>query len=468
MIGSSSLAASAGSDGARLSVSTTQTSSPLRHRHRLTGTLWTLLYLGLAVAPLVVALVPPAPPGRDFWTEVAVAAGFVGLSTMCLQFAVSARFRHVAAPFGIDVVLQFHRQIAIFAAVLVIAHPLILIADEPSRLGLLDPFSAPWRARAGLIGLLAVLILTLLAHLRRRVRLRYEPWRVSHGLLAVAAVAGALIHIELVGHYLDQPWKRALWAAYTAGVVGLLVQVRIVRPLLQRRRPFRVEEVRPERGRAWTLTLRPQKHAGVSFQPGQFAWLTLGRSPFAIEQHPFSFSSSAREPDRPSLTIKELGDFTGRIGEIEPGTTAFLEGPHGAFSIDRYEGPGYVFVAGGIGITPIMSMLRTLADRRDPRHHELIYAAATLDDLTFREEIDELAGVLDLDIVYVPSRPPADWQGESGRITPELLRRHVVDEWPGHEYFVCGPRAMMDAIERDLVAHGVPLDQIHTERFAFA
>lgn len=397
-----------------------------------------------------------------------MAAGFVGLSIMCLQFAVSARFRHVTAPYGIDVVLQFHRHIALVAAALVVAHPVILFVSEPSRLALLDPLSAPWRARAGLIGLGAVLILTVMALIRRRLKLSYEPWRVSHSVLAVLAVAGALVHIELVGHYLDTPWKRALWALYTLSVIALLLHVRVVRPLLQLRRPYRVVDVRREAGRAWTLTLKPEGHDGLRFLPGQFVWLTLGRSPFAIQQHPFSLSSGALEHDQVSLTIKELGDFTSRIGAVELGTIAYLEGPHGAFSMDRYEGPGCVFIAGGIGITPIMSMLRTLAERRDERHHELIYAAASPVDLTFRDELDALVGVLDLDLVYVLSDPPDGWTGETGRVTADLLRRHVLDEWPRHNYFICGPPPMMDAVERALLRGGVPLDQIFTERFAFA
>jgi predicted ferric reductase len=420
------------------------------------------------IAPLVVALVPPTPVGRDFWTELSVACGFIGLSTMCLQFVVSARFRHVAAPYGIDVVLQFHRQIAVAGAALVLAHPVILFIAEPSRLRLLDPFSAPWRARAGLLGLLALVTLTGLAMLRRRIHLRYEPWRVSHGALALIAVAASLIHVELVGHYLAAPWKRGLWIGYTACVVALLLHVRLVRPALQRQRPYTVTEVVREAGRAWTLRLTPKGHPGLRFLPGQFVWLTLDRTPFAVEQHPFSLSSSALDPAHPWLTIKELGDFTSRVGEVEPGTTAYLEGPYGAFSIDRYEGPGFVFIAGGIGITPIMSMLRSLADRHDDRHHELVYAAARRDDLTFREQIARLAEALDLDVVYVLTDPPDDWTGERGRITAGLLHRHVVDDWPQHEYFVCGPAPMMDDVERALLDGGVPLGQIHRERFAFA
>jgi predicted ferric reductase len=438
-----------------------------RSRRLAVGAFWVGLYLIVALAPLALIFVGPTPPGRGFWRELSVALGFVGLSTMGLQFAVTARFRHLALPYGIDVVIRFHRQIALVAGALVVAHPIIIFVDRPELLRLLDVTSAPWRARFGVASVVLLAVLTVMAVWRARLRVRYEPWRVTHGVLGVLAVAFALVHVELVGYYVSLPWQRGLWIVMSAVMVALLVYTRIVKPLRLRARPWRVAEVRPERGASTTLVLEPVGHEGIDFAPGQFAWLTLADTPFAIEEHPFSFSSSAGRPERPEMTIKDLGDFTSRVRETEVGRRAYLEGPHGAFTIDRYDGPGYVFIAGGVGITPIMSMVRTLADRGDTRHHELIYQARTEDDLTFREDIDALAGSrLDLEAVYVLSRPPEGWSGERGRITTELLRRHVVDDWPSHRYFVCGPQAMMDSVERELLAGGVPLHNIYTEEFA--
>jgi hypothetical protein len=115
------------------------------------------------------------------------------------------------------------------------------------------------------------------------------------------------------------PWKQAFWIGYSVFWVGLLAYVRVIKPWLELRRPYVVEEVRKERGDAWTLTLRPEGHAGMTFHPGQFAWLTLRNSPFADREHPFSFSSSAARPGELAFTIKERGDFTRQIGQVRPG-----------------------------------------------------------------------------------------------------------------------------------------------------
>jgi predicted ferric reductase len=144
------------------------------------------------------------------------------------------------------------------------------------------------------------------------------------------------------------------------------VWVRLVKPRFALARPWRLEQVVAERGETTTLVLKPPPAARFRFEPGQFGWFAIGRSPFSITQHPFSFASSA-ERDEVELAVKALGDFTSRVRELESGTTVYVDGPHGVFSIDQDEGPGFGFVAGGVGIAGLISMLRTMADREDVR-----------------------------------------------------------------------------------------------------
>lgn len=437
-----------------------------RARRIVGGAFWLALYVLLSLTPLLVAFAYRDHPRREFWTEFSVALGFVALAMIGLQFAVTARFGSVAAPYGIDIVLRFHRQISLLALSLAVAHPVILFATRDDALGLLNVIEAPWRARFAVASTVALLLLVAISLWRRRLGLRYGGWRAAHGLLAITALALALAHVELVGWYVDLPWKRVLWAAMAIAVIGLLVYVRLVVPLLQLHRPWVIERVIPERGRATTLVLRPLGHRGLRFLPGQFAWLTLGRTPFAVEDHPFSFSSSAEDATGVAMTIKEAGDFTATVARIAPGTPAYLEGPHGAFTIDRYPGSGCVFVAGGVGITPVVSMLRTLADRGDRRPQLLVYGARSWDEITFREDLDLLRGRLDLRVVYVLSEPPADWRGERGRITYEVLERYLPEDKPSFLYFICGPPPMMDSVEHALRQVGVPWPSIYTERFS--
>jgi predicted ferric reductase len=193
----------------------------------------------------------------------------------------------------------------------------------------------------------------------------------------------------------------------------------------------------------------------------------LWASPFRITGHPFSFSSSAEAADgRVEMTIRNLGDFTSAVRTVTAGQRVYLDGPYGAFTIG-HPTDMHVLIAGGIGITPMMSMIRTLADRGDQRPLVLLYGSKNWESMTFREELEALKTRLDLKVVYVLSDPPEGWSGESGRINAELFRRHLPPEYAEHEYFICGPDVMMDAIETALGEMKVPLVRYHSERYSF-
>lgn len=430
---------------------------------------WIAVYLLLVLAPLLVLLIGPLPPGAGLWWDFSMALGFAAMSMMSVQFALTARFRRATAPFGIDIIYFFHRYVGVIAFGLLAAHVAIIGFQNPRALGPADPAQAPASMSAGRLAfaLLALLIATSLW--RKRLRIEYDYWRVAHALFATAAFLLAVVHITGVGYYTAAPWTRRLWSAYTLSHGLLIVYVRLVKPAIMLRRPYRVVEVRPERGCAWTLAVAPVGHAGLRFAPGQFAWLTLRASPFRLREHPFSFSSDAADSDRVEFTIKDLGDFSAMIKTVQPGETVYLDGPYGVFTVDRHRAaPGFVFIAGGIGIAPIMSMLRTLAQRGERRPLRLIYANNRWDEVVFRDELARLQTRLALTVVHVLGEPPAGWDGEVGYVTEALLDRRLPPERRALEYFLCGPKPMTDTVQRGLRRQGVPLARQHFELFDMA
>jgi len=198
---------------------------------------------------------------------------------------------------------------------------------------------------------------------------------------------------------------------------------------------------------------------------GQFAWLSVRSTPFALAEHPFSIASSAEQPHQLQFTIKELGDFTGTIKSIRPDERVYVDGPYGVFSIDYTAVENYVFIAGGIGIVPIMSMLRSLADRQAQEPVLLIYGYKSQQYITYKEELDALSSRLDLKIVYVLTAPEADWQGETGYIDYNLLVRYIPGIAANSHYYLCGPTAMMILTEQSLHKLGIPFTRIHSEIF---
>ena len=212
--------------------------------HTVRGAVWIVVYLLFILAPLFALLAGAHPPTRDFLTEFAIALGYSGLAMMGLQFALTARFRYVTEPWGEDVIYFFHRQISLIAVGLVVAHPLILFITQPHLLAPSNFAQAPLSAYFAFLSIFAVIALVIMALWRARLNISYEIWHLSHIVLALTAVTAGLVHMVGSGFYMTDPWKRTLWIGLTIFWIGLLLYVRVLKPLFMLRRPYRVLEVR--------------------------------------------------------------------------------------------------------------------------------------------------------------------------------------------------------------------------------
>jgi predicted ferric reductase len=200
-------------------------------------------------------------------------------------------------------------------------------------------------------------------------------------------------------------------------------------------------------------------HRGLRFHAGQFVWLRLRRSVLGSQEHPFTIASSAQITGRLELTIRGQGDFTERLAALPVGTKVWLDGPHGSFTADAEEdADGLILLAGGVGITPMMSMLRTLADRGDPRTHHLVLAQRP-DEPLFADELASLAARLDLRVIHLEGR----------RVDAALLAGVLPDPRVHRlDYFVCGPPSLLDGSLAALEQLGIASERVHTEQFGWS
>jgi predicted ferric reductase len=366
----------------------------------------------------------------------------------------------VLARLGADAAVRLHRHLVGVLLALIVGHVALAVALQPARYTLLRFVGQPWRAQAAIASVGCLLALIGVSIWRRRLRLRYAAWRALHGGLAAACLALAAVH--------TYGWHRYLGLGAGAIGLGLLAVVPLGALATLRLRPPRstylLDRVVPEAGHSTSLVLRAQDGLGHAFDPGQFAWLRLCDESTRFAEHPFSYTSSAEHRSQISFTIRAYEGFSARVGTLPVGTRFQVDGPHGAFRL-RARAKGVLLLAYGIGITPSMSILRTAADRADPRTFILFYANRRLEDVTFAQELDALREQLDLRIIHILSQPPADWTGERGRITADLLGRHAPDNLSRWDFFLCGAPTPVDAGTTALAEIGIPPEHTHAERF---
>ncbi len=436
-------------------------------RRRAAPALWTALVLVIVTAPIVLLGHCPSDVRGGGLRVLSLVTALGGTSLLLAAYALPSRVRAFTSLLGVERLLRSHRTLAILVLGLVLLHVLFVVARSGNGLSVLDLRTAPPRVWAGSTALLALLLIVPLALTRRRRRPRYEGWRLLHVVLGNVVLIGTALHVWWL-HDLTGYEPAALWFGWLfVATVGLLAYRWWWRPLRCRRNAYVVDDVRRVTSAAVTVTLRPDGHRGLRFKPGQFAWVKVGDSPFVFEEHPFTISSAATRPRRKELTIKALGDFSELVAGLQPGRRVHLDGPHGSFTVDGLNSDGFVFVAAGVGITPMLSMLRTLADRGDSRPMLLVVAGRTADDLLHRADEDLLGSGLDLTVVEVLSQPPDGWDGEIGRIRESILHTAVGRRLNARlDYFVCGPDLMVDKVSRILTGRWqVPPKRVHTELF---
>ena len=428
-----------------------------------------LMYATIVLSPLIlVALLRPLTDHSFIYT-VGKNLALVGFTILAMQFVLSARLKWIERPFGLNVLFQFHKAMAILASLLLISHP-VLMAIGGHDWSLIFGPQVMWHIWLGRIALLIVLVHVLLASFRFMIKLNYETWRFVHNLGAVLILPLGFFHSWMAGGDLQLSWMKVLWAVLLFVAVASYLWHRVLRTPLLRRHPYKVTSVREEAAGVWTIELTPPE--GIrrfDYLPGQFHFLTFQRAPnLPVEEHHWTISSSPTATGVLCSTIKESGDFTASIGKTKPGDTALVDGPFGRFSYALHpDERELVFIAGGIGMTPLMSMLRHLRDTRANRTVTQLNANTCESDIVFRDELAEMerGGVAELKVVHVLNKPSDEWKGERGRLDEEKIKRCAGRELARCAFYVCAPPELMNQTIQILRKANVPAARIHFERF---
>ncbi len=431
-----------------------------------------------------------------FWRKLSSGLAMVAFALLAVQFVLSGRLAAITGRVGIDAIMHVHQMAAKVITVALLVHPALYVVPMVAE----DPIAAVDRLvrmftngafASGVLAWVLLLCLTVTAMLRDWLPVPYEAWRISHGFAACALAAAGLHHAVNVGIYSDDITLAQLWIVLVALTFAIVGYLYLVKPWQLAQRPYYVSHVLRLGEGLWGVTLWPAKLQPVGlfsrglkpkvtqampFEAGQFAWVTIGTSPFALADHPLSIASAPGDRPRFKFVIKEVGDFSKSLGRIPVGTRAYLDGPYGRFTVSAAESAlpkgqraaGLAFVAGGVGVAPILSLLRDRQAAGEKRPMRLLYGNRAASQIVYRDELAAMEAAMDFRVHHVVSEPPYEWSGGVGVIDGAAIDGWL--DWPDPAswvYFVCGPKPMMDTVERSLIARGVPAARIITERFKY-
>lgn len=442
-------------------------------------------------ALVLLYLLLPLLPGYLFFaaqTKITIplliskTAGIYAFVWYALQFVLTARLQAVERITSLDRRLSFHMKLAIVLIGIVFVHTLFGSEQYASRL------QAGIGGTADTIFLWATLFsalfftnyfiryIPILIPYREKItaffKLSHERYQLLHYAMPVSMTI-LIFHILLLpGEHLAA-FKICMTVIAMAGLLIFGFQ-KFYMPRKALKSPWRVSEVIRESKTIITMTLSHPDSRRLFHYPGQFCYICPKDAAIPAGFHPFTISSP---PDAPGLsfTIKDAGDFTHQLQQIRVHTQIGLIGPFGNFSYNRIpSGHALVLIAGGIGITPMLSMLRDISVKDSNRKVLLIWGVRHPSDLIRHQEIALLVNQMPNFIFEAIVSGPENWDTRKGRINGALLSELLSNygflkesRCPGTAFFLCGPAAMNADILKSLKKMGISAAHIHTERFFF-
>jgi predicted ferric reductase len=385
-------------------------------------------------------------------------SSLIGMAMFSISLILSLRIAWLEEFFdGMNVVYQAHHSLGGISFILLLLHPLFLLM--PYSGGAWDAaasFLLPGSDWSINIGIAALLSMMTLLYITYYLDLQYQLWRYTHKFLGAAFFLGVLHSFFVSSDILRYPplwWYMLIicffgWMAFTyRTLLGLL--------LVPKYR-YRIDRVIHDSGRVVELVLRPYNpNRRLRYIPGQFVFMSMsGKGIVDTDPHPFSISSPPQS-DTVRLSIKALGDYSTWIANIAEGSDVQLEGPYGRFSYVFNPNSSYIWIGGGIGITPFVSMAYTLTGGTSV---DIYYCAGDPTESAHLSELQTLSQV-------TPNLRIIPWYSkQQGRLTGQKVVE-TSNALQGKDIFICGPAPMMHALKSQLKQCGVPSGRIHTEEF---
>lgn len=409
--------------------------------------------------------------------------GLVGMVMYALNLIYATRLRFLEHFFGgLNRVYIAHHLLGGLALVFLSLHPLFLalryVTTSLKQAALLllpnglTPLSGifnvhsiyhaglveQWAITLGIIafwGMVGLLLVTFF------IKIPYRVWLFTHKFLGVAFFIGGL-HVLFIT---SDTSTHAGIKYYMLTITSLGIIAFVYRSLLSnifiRHYKYSVSDVKVVAGNVTQLQMKPLQ-ATMPYKPGQFIFICFKNTGTKLsrEWHPFSISSGTADGVL-QVSVKGLGDYTNSLVDIQPGAIAEIEGAYGRFSYNNFKNRNQIWVGGGIGITPFLSMARSLPD--DGFKIDLYYSVKSESEIIDWHSLYSIAMAKNGNFRVIPYI--GDQQ--TGHLNADYIEQSS-GGLAGKDIFICGPPAMMQSLRAQFKQKGIPKTSLHTEEFAMS
>ncbi|MFA6177483.1 MAG: ferric reductase-like transmembrane domain-containing protein [Candidatus Paceibacterota bacterium] len=394
--------------------------------------------------------------------------GLLGMALLSINFILGARFIFLDKLFnGLNQVYIKHHIIGAISFCLLLFHPVFLIIQYILiSLRASFDFILAFQNIPVLLGEFALLAMIVLMVITFYFNFKYENWKTSHQYLGIVLLLSGL-HMFYIPSDVS---NNIILRYYMLGLLILGIYSYLHRTIFRIYKEgefeYKLTEVKKINDTIVELKLSPLSKK-IKFIPGQFVFLRFvesvqtGGKSILSESHPFSITSSS-EDEELFLSIKTLGDYTSMIYLLKPGAVCRIEGPFGAFSYLKANSKRQIWIAGGVGITPFLSMAREINItniKNNVYDIDLYYVVKNTSEAAFADEFIEFSKN------NKNFKFHQYFSDEKGRISTSFISKNSqnIDK---AEIFLCGPVGFMKSLREEFVKLGFINNKIHSEEFS--
>ena len=434
-----------------------------------------LFYILLIILPFALYLKDNSTGGINIQYALPAFLGLTAYTLFNFELLLVSKNKFLDKHFGLDKLYRFHMFIAVIALVFSYLHKIL---KEP----LFHESFTTQLADIAFVLFISVAIFSILMMINKlffkipladklrkllnnTLKLKYEHKVLLHNIMVIALIF-LIAHILLVNSVKSNLALELTLIIYFAVPFISYLYNKIGKVYFSKKHKYEVSEVIEEATNIITLKFKPKFGKVFNYVPGQFLYVRVSNHEVPGDEHPFTISSSPTEESCVAITIKQLGDFSNKVHKIKIGDSAYIDGSYGSFSYLKKNNINKLcFLAGGIGITPFLGMLRYINVKDKDMSVKLLWGVRDESEIICKEEFKNFSNTIkDFELIPVLSNTP-NYNGETGFIDIEKIKKYVknIDDY---DFFICGPPIMLEVQIKNLKALGVPNNKIHYENFS--